>query len=172
MLLLKYLFLSVLRVAYKAFILLLLVVSGLLVIVLFDQLPWLPGEQWVWVIVLTLLLACAFYLLQQRLTAYFLRERRKAFHRPDEFFQLREGTTHDFIVRAGLIPQPIGQGGDMFLVLPVIGMLALIALPVSFFLTGTYAIQEKVMTALTIPFFIQIGITTSYLFDLHEAHKI
>lgn len=60
----------------------------------------------------------------------------------------------------------------MFLVLPVIGMLALIALPVSFFLTGTYAIQEKVMTALTIPFFIQIGITTSYLFDLHEAHKI
>lgn len=176
MLLLKYLLLSVLRVVHKVAVLIFcsigLLFSSWVARTILDFYPDLPGSLTVWTIGFSLLLLCVYLKFQQTAEAYWAGGPWTIIRRPDKFFQLREGTTHDFICKASLMPVRVGQGNNIFMIPPIIGLLALMALPVSFVITGAYGFQEKVLTCISIPFFIQLGVTTSYLFDQHKAHKI
>lgn len=108
---------------------------------------------------------------QQLVESYLAKSPWEIVRQPDAFFQLREGTTRDFLFKNSLMPINSGQD-NVFMILPMAGLLALVVLPVAFYLRGEYGLLEKALTFISIPFFLQVGITTSYLFDLHKAHKI
>lgn len=167
--LLKYLLLSVLRVAHKVAVLILcllvLLFSLWLARSVLGYYSELPGSLAIWTIGFSIPLIYGCLKVQQFLQSYLAKSQ------PDAFFQLREGTTRDFIAKSSLMPVRWGQD-NIFMILPMAGMLALVALPVFVYLKGEYGLLEKALTFVSIPFFIQVGITTSYLFDLHKAHKI